>query len=968
MRSYPIKIYACIYFIILGLNFFWFTRHIPLESEAPFRFVLGGLFIFLLPGLVWGEILNFRSNHILETVALSFALTLIIETILIPVPFLFHSTIRLWVWLLFVVCLLGIVVFIFRSKNAEATKFLNPVLNFFGGLFPLNMSTPSILIILIIVSWGAFHWGEHITDIDGEKLLHLTFVRYYYAMPMVFQDLGISRGAPPLNLVHLWEYLLAGWSSLLNVDPLLLLYRARFVVPLLGFSGMYLLIRNIFLNRIKSEIILWGILVMCMGWFALLSPSTLEWIKADPFRGLMSFMGTAHHADSAMEILIPLNAGLVLLAFRRPGWRSFLLLAGILIATFMWHVREFFQTAIYLGIFGITLLLIPKIERKRMLRRWSFIAAIFLAVAIFFYAAMFLVVPKQSQGYDELKLKETALSYALQGITGIRNLFNFPADLRLTHGLDKDTLVTYEELASLFKNSWNYFLWLILSALAIPLLTIKGDRNDKHLSMFYILLWFLIFCWTFSAMLLIVFTYSEILFTAPRMIYVFSYIVIASAFYLIFQLVHERIKNLKHLILGFVILLNTGFAMKMWWSNGLPLIRTISLILGILFIISFILLLYPKMPKVNSLKTAGFFTTLIGIFIFFVPILAKEYVVVISKVFKQGRPPLEWFNDNNPFGLSQNLIRFLKSIPPQKTFLMDPLGKACVSVYAPQYSAIIPEIIGVTVLSARDVYAEVRQGKHPLFKTDSTVTEINPDFITKAPDFQTHFLNWTGPDSVKNNIAKAAPPMVLHNYKGDFIFTRIPDRGGNIIRLSPSSGRKGEQPSIQFGYALHDNGFDLKIKGGQEVVFVVTARSSNNMKRFAQLLILDATNTLEASNAPMNDSSWKRYIVHKTIRNNASTVVFGIAWQPEKEDEWIEVKDVRIYVLDSLLGNYSSPLLLVDHKAVEDWLTRYAVDFILIEKKYYSNLLPYFRRFPEDYNIVFDNKENGELIVRYLRK
>ena len=62
------------------------------------------------------------------------------------------------------------------------------------------------------------------------------------------------------------------------------------------------------------------------------------------------------------------------------------------------------------------------------------------------------------------------------------------------------------------------------------------------------------------------------------------------------------------------------------------------------------------------------------------------------------------------------------------------------------------------------------------------------------------------------------------------------------------------------------------------------------------------------------------------------------------------------------------PSFQIDHQAVKEWLNRYAVDYILIEKNYYINLLPYFHRFPEDYNIVFNNKENGEFIARYLRR
>lgn len=969
MKNYSIKIFAAIYIILLASNFFWFVSGSPaLQTESAIRTALGSLLIFILPGLIWGEILGFKSEHLLETIALSFALTMVIEIILLPVPFLFHSTIRLWIWLLLGVSLCGMVIFILRSKDAKEMVFINPVLDFLREPSQIKYSVPLITGILIILSYGAYSWGENIADIDGEKLLHLTFVRYYNSMPMIFHDLGIYKGQPPLNLVQLWEYLVAGWASLINMDPLLLFYRARFVIPLLGFSGMYFLISKIFTERIKSEIIFWGVFIMSIGWFALLSPSGLDWIKADPFRGVMSFMGTAHHADSAMEILIPLNAGLVLMAFRKPGWRSFLLLTGVLTATFTWHVREFFQAAIYAGIFGAALLLIPNTDRKAMLRKWGLAMAAFLVVIVFFSGAMFLIAPKQSQGYDELKLKTIALSYALQDITDIRSLFNFPADLRLTQGLDKNTLVANEQLATLFKNSWNFFLWLILSALAVPLLTIRGDKEDKHLSLFYILLWFLTLCWSFSQLLLIVFTYSEINFTTPRMLYVFSYIVIASALYAIFQLVYEKISKPMHWTAYFAGVFIAGLIVKLWWSNGLPLARTISAVLSILFIISFVLLLNPKMPQFSSLKTPNFPAAVLGIFIFFVPILGKEYTTVIPKVIAQGRQPVEWFSDKNPWGFSKELIQFMKSVPVGQTFMVDPLGKAAISVYAPQYAAIVPEFMGITLVNSREVYAAVRQGKNPLFITNASITQFNPDYITKAPYLKANFLDWKGPDTILNDIAKAAPPMVLHSRSSDFNFTRIPGKGGNIIRVSPAPGNKSVQRGLSFGYALNDNGFNPNVRPGQLVIFSISARLTGNARKPAQLFVLDRSQTAEISGDNIKGSSWRQYSVSKTMRDNINYVAFGVQWQPENENEWLEISNVRIYILDSLIGNYSSLVLNIDQKAANEMLDRYKTDYILIESKFYSGMLPYFSRYPSTYNIVFNNKERGELVVRYLRK
>src|SRR3989339_1012912 len=91
-------IFSAVCIIILVVLFSWFTSGgSPIETESPFRIVLGSLLIFTLPGLIWGKILGFHSDHLLETIAISFALTLTIEVIFLPIPFLFASTIKLWV-------------------------------------------------------------------------------------------------------------------------------------------------------------------------------------------------------------------------------------------------------------------------------------------------------------------------------------------------------------------------------------------------------------------------------------------------------------------------------------------------------------------------------------------------------------------------------------------------------------------------------------------------------------------------------------------------------------------------------------------------------------------------------------------------------------------------------------------------------------------------------------------------------
>ena len=971
--SRSLKIFTAICGIILAVNFIWFiSGATPLETESPVRIVLGSLLIFILPGLIWGEILGFRSNHFLETIALSFALTLTIEIILLPIPFLFGSKIDLWVALLFAVCGFGIFILNFKPKNGKGFAFINPLFNFSKQPFPLNISTSLILLILLVISYGAYQWGENLTDISGEKLLHMIFVRYYYSMPMVLNDLGIYRGVPPPNLIQLWEYLIAGWASLINMDPLPLFYRARFVIPLLGFSGMYLLVKNIFSKAIKAEIIFWGVLIMCLGWFVLLSPSNLDWVKGDPFRGVMSFMGTVHHADAAQDILIALSAGLALLVFRSVCWRNILLLTGVLAASFMWHPREFFQAAIYAGIFGITILLIPHTDKKVMLKKWAVVMAIFVIVATICFSAMSILTPPQSQGYDEFKVKETALNYAFlpENVLGVRNLFNFPMYFTLSSSIDPNTILKREQLSNYFGKNWNFNLWLILSVIAILFIPFFGQGEDKKLTLFYLLLWFLVLSWNFSMLVVIVLTYSEIHITTPRMLYLFSYIIIADGIYLASQVLYrEKFRYINFFLFPTLMLAIGGF-FHFWWENGIPYVKPLSLTLSIVALFSFILIFLPipKLARIHPLSSRVFIVTVLGLFLFFFPILGNSYTKIISKIIKESRPSIEWFGNANPCGFSPKLIDFIKTeVPLQKTFLVDPIGETLISLYTPQYYAVQPAIIGTVMLRSLNVHEEVRSGRHPLFHLNyAKIRNMLEGSHTKGmppPNYQSSFSNWKGPEEVNQHfLGKAAAPLTNLGYRGDFKFSRISSRDGYIIKVSPVPRSKKGEMVIQFGYSLNKDGFDFNLNPGQQVLFSVSAVLSDKTKKPSTIFIQDKTSGWKRNSATINSTIEKKYIVGKKIRGGATDICFGIYWQPDNENSWLEIKDLKVYVIDDRLFDYNS----IDHKAVEDWLNRYDVDYILIEKKYYSYLLPYFRRFSEDYDIVFNNHERRELIVHYL--
>ena len=666
MKIFHGKTFLILFTLVIAANLYWFVQGpSPLLTESPLRLVLGSLMIFLLPGLIWGEVLGFRSGHPLETVAVSLALTLTMEVVFLPVPFLFGAGIRLWVLMLFLVCIIGLILLLVKLRGGKEPDFLGPFTGVVKEPAPLNLSAPLLLAAIFILSYATYRWGESLTDIVGEKLVHMAFTRFYYTMPLSLEGLGLVKGATPPNLVHFWEFLIAGWSSLINTDPLFVFYRARFVIPLLGFSGMYLLIKNIYQDKVKAEFILWVVLIMAVG--GLMLTRSLKVINSgDPTRGVMLFMGTAHHADSAMDILIALPSALLLMAAMRPGWRNILLFSGVLAATFMWHAREFFQTAIYAGVLGIVFLISRGADKKTLLKRGGMLLAVFIVVAVFFIGIYSTLKPTKETGYSESEIKKLALKYAFmpENLFGVRPPLKFPMQMTIYKEGEAGTLLTREELRPYIKGRWTFLGWLALSLALLPVLALWGDRPDRRLSLFYALLWFLTLSWSFSMLILIVLTYSEIHMTTPRMIYIFSYIVIAAGLWGLF------VRFLK--------------------------------------------------PRVSAGRF--FFAAVAAVLIVFYPVSRKGFNGTVFRTFGYERASIEWFGEGNPFEFSPELIGFLRSLPPQRVFLSDLARDSLVSVYAPHYHAVQPLTIG-SIVHDFQAQKDFRDGKHPLFGTGPVVRD-----------------------------------------------------------------------------------------------------------------------------------------------------------------------------------------------------------------------------------------------------
>lgn len=160
--------------------------------------------------------------------------------------------------------------------------------------------------------------------------------------------------------------------------------------------------------------------------------------------------------------------------------------------------------------------------------------------------------------------------------------------------------------------------------------------------------------------------------------------------------------------------------------------------------------------------------------------------------------------------------------------------------------------------------------------------------------FQDEFKSWKGSKVIgMEELPMVAPPLVLLGNDGDFEFTRQPKDGA--IRVTPAAKGSGKG-TIFFGYQLQENGFKPDIKAGQSVYLEVTARCSTLNKEKTEIIIQDKVEEWERKSEYIDHAKvMKKYVIEKRIRKNATVVIFGVQWQPETMDEFLEIEKIRIF-------------------------------------------------------------------------
>lgn len=288
----------------------------PGEWLFLIRLGLGVAAVLLLPGLVLLHGFRGETLRPLEALSLSFGLSLLL---LVP---------------------LTLAAFALRLP-VDAVVLALVLWNMAGSLRLLVLRAPARvrwdssslvpLLVVTLLTLVYYRWADDVTHVSWEVGLHLAWARQYASAEPL--GIGVSVVRPDLqvpNIFFLWEFALACVSRVSHLDIAPVFLRARALVPGLGLGALALMSRA-FLGTARNRPDLTPVLALLVILRSLMLepwPAAFSWlVREGRYPGFVA--GSVHHADTAMDILLPLLLA-ALFAFLRSGKR---LHAGLLAAS-----------------------------------------------------------------------------------------------------------------------------------------------------------------------------------------------------------------------------------------------------------------------------------------------------------------------------------------------------------------------------------------------------------------------------------------------------------------------------------------------------------------------------------------------------------------------------------------------------------------------------------------------------------
>jgi len=740
------KVFSIVILIVnlIGL-WFSFTGSTTTVIDSPLRIVCAGLIVTILPGMMLGQYLGIRGQHYLGSIAWSSVLSLIVSALSALVFFIFKVSI-LW-WALFIIFwnLFWALVVILRKPDRPGL--IDDIIASFRGRD--RLSNAMLLVILIGLSAALYRWADDISGLEWEVALHQFYVRQYASgLPLDF-TLSLLRPDIKLpNFFFLWEFILAGISQIAGIDSLIAALRSRWLIPLLGFSSFFFMTLNLTGSAGTAKRTVWIIVVASMAGFLLLDPSPFiqAGIIDSPYRGITAFWGSLHHSDTAMEILLPLQIGLLFLYIRTGGIYRLSLLCGILLAGFFWHPREYFQVMWYGVISFIAyLLLYFEADRKVVLKRYVHLTAAFLLIAL----SLALLTKTLSGDVNETQAQLASKNEYVKMLFNPETLsIKLPFDFGM-HGLISvdNNRQPPVYIAVPTQHPPYIFSWMAFASLLLIPLLVSGRRTDVFLSGFVLILWCTTLCFVWTQALLIVLTYAEILISTPRFVYLFMYVILGVGWFNLIAVMGRSLRrfypdmsSLKEISVLFLFCFALGMAFWFTWNHEAPKFTWFKPLLNIVVAacaFGIISILNPMVPfhdrlagfrsKTAAATSVNLMTGVLTFIVFLAPACHLSFQRFLHNMITNRINVCSLFKSDNPTGVSEEMISFLRGdVPPRSRILIDSQANRMLGIYAPLYLLPIP---GGNVHADAAIQKDLREDRHPIFNRKSLNGIIDADEV-----------------------------------------------------------------------------------------------------------------------------------------------------------------------------------------------------------------------------------------------
>jgi hypothetical protein len=579
------------------------------------------------------------------------------------------------------------------------------------------------LLVALLLTVLYYRWSDDVAQVGWEVGLHLAWARQYASAEPL--GIGVSVVRPDLqvpNIFFLWEFALACVSRVSHLDIVPVFLRARALVPGLGLGALALMARA-FLGTAGSRLDLSPVLALLVALRSLMLepwPQTFSWLAREGrYPGFL--VGSVHHSDTAMDVLLPLLLA-ALFAFLRSGrgLHAGLLAAG-LTAGFFWHPREYFQVVWYGVIAALVDLVLRSAGRRGFapLKRHAGLGAVLLGVTALLIAI--------SHGASSSRDSTAELQTKVRVVGAVGRGLEDPVPFLSAHSPWRAPTLVMAGTSSLKTQPPQVFSFMMLSVLSAAVLAGFGRRREVWLAAFFLTLWWLTLCVPVIQQLLILATYSEILVSQMRFLIAPAFLLVGLGLFRCGSAVMTRFTRTGPLV---ALALGLSWALLWTWEGDGSWLR--MGVLNALFLGSAALVAWRldrRAPGDSPSRLGRPRAASIGwMILFLLPASVHTGSLPVAAWWDLHRDPMSLFGDSNPSGLSPALIdhfrsrvparsmvqvfpghRLVPSSPPAAADDVRPLSMP--SLFAPIYQR---PLIGSIHLDAQE-FRDARAGRHAVY-------------------------------------------------------------------------------------------------------------------------------------------------------------------------------------------------------------------------------------------------------------